>query len=102
MRSVLRLLTVVLVCGWTFAAGRTGFVRTVKAQRPASAASEPAFSPQPILNKYCVGCHNQNLRTAGLALDILSESDFAAHAETWENVVRKLRAGAMPPPGAPR
>jgi mono/diheme cytochrome c family protein len=54
------------------------------------------------LEKYCVTCHNQRLKTAGLALDTLSLTEVPAHAETWEKVIRKLRTGLMPPAGLPR
>ncbi len=56
----------------------------------------------PFLNQYCVGCHNRKLKTAGLMLDELQAGPVADNAETWEKVVRKLRAGMMPPAGAPR
>src|SRR3954469_12621005 len=55
-----------------------------------------------ILDQYCVTCHNQKLKTGGLTLDNLDPARPADHAETWEKVVRKLRAGMMPPLGAPR
>ena len=64
-----------------------------------------AASPQParaVFDKYCVGCHNQRVKTAGLALDALDPAQAGEHAEAWEKVVRKLRTGAMPPPGRPR
>ena len=67
-----------------------------------------AQSPQPpagtraFLDQYCSGCHNQKLRTAGLALDTLSAQTPQTHAKTWEQVIAKLRSGAMPPPGSPR
>jgi hypothetical protein len=54
------------------------------------------------LDRYCIGCHNQKLKTAGLALDTLDPKQPATSAETWERVISKLRSGAMPPPGAPR
>ena len=50
----------------------------------------------------CVTCHNQRLKTGGLALDALDIANLQPHAETWENVVRKLRVGAMPPHGVRR
>src|SRR5262249_31095638 len=62
-------------------------------------------SPAPhraVLDKYCVGCHNQRQKTAGLMLDTLDVADVGGAAEIWEKVVRKLRSGAMPPPGMPR
>ncbi|MCU1340063.1 MAG: hypothetical protein JWO19_5644, partial [Bryobacterales bacterium] len=55
-----------------------------------------------LLDQYCVTCHNQRLKTAGLTLDTMDLSKVPADAETWEKVVRKLRTGAMPPPGMPR
>jgi hypothetical protein len=54
------------------------------------------------LDRYCVTCHNQRLRSGELALDSLDVSNVAPQAATWEKVVRKVRAGAMPPAGMPR
>jgi len=51
---------------------------------------------------YCVTCHNERARTGGLALDDPALADVAAHADVWERVVRKVRAGMMPPAGMPR
>jgi hypothetical protein len=42
------------------------------------------------------------LQTGGLALDKLDLAAMHDHAEVWEKVVRKLRAGMMPPTGMPR
>jgi cytochrome c551/c552 len=61
-----------------------------------------AQEPQALLNQYCVTCHNAKLQTGGLALDKLDLHRTGADAETWERVARKLRAGMMPPAGAPR
>ncbi|HEY7087572.1 MAG TPA: DUF1587 domain-containing protein, partial [Tepidisphaeraceae bacterium] len=55
-----------------------------------------------LINKYCVTCHNARLKTGGLMLDQLDLAHLADHAETGERVVRKLRAGMMPPSGMPR
>ena len=69
----------------------------------AAQAQEPNQSfDSALLERYCVTCHNQRLRTGGLALDDLDPSRVAVHAETLEKVVRKLRAGQMPPPARPR
>src|SRR5438128_11186389 len=54
------------------------------------------------VDRYCVGCHNSNLKTAGLALDTIGAESVDRHPEAWEKVVRKLRARYMPPPGVPR
>jgi mono/diheme cytochrome c family protein len=58
--------------------------------------------PAATINRYCVTCHNDRLKTAGLSLAGLDVEHPAANAETWEKVIRKLRTSAMPPPNAPR
>jgi hypothetical protein len=55
-----------------------------------------------VLDEYCVDCHNKQLKTANLMLDQLDLSHLGDHAEIGEKVVRKLRAGMMPPTGNPR
>jgi len=71
-------------------------------QEPSSAAA-PGVSPQrATLNRYCITCHNEKLRTADLLLDKADVENPGASAEIWEKVVRKLRARAMPPAGMPR
>ena len=59
---------------------------------------------QPMVTKYCIGCHNtRNPLPAGapLTLDKANFTDPGADAATWERVVKKLGVGAMPPQGAP-
>jgi mono/diheme cytochrome c family protein len=67
-------------------------------------AAPQAASPPPraVLDKYCVTCHNQRMKTGGLALDALDLSQLSEHTDVWEKVVRKIRTGAMPPVGRPR
>src|SRR5204862_4691125 len=55
-----------------------------------------------VLDQYCIKCHNQTAKTAGLALDRIDVSDPAANAEILEKVIVKLRAGSMPLVGNPR
>ena len=55
-----------------------------------------------VVDRYCLTCHNERLRTAGLALDGLDAARPDAHPELWERVIGRLRAGSMPPPGRPR
>jgi mono/diheme cytochrome c family protein len=57
---------------------------------------------QALVNRYCVTCHNSRLRTGGLSLDIRDATKVGDAPEIWEHVVRKLRAGAMPPSPSPR
>src|SRR5690242_18203035 len=54
----------------------------------------------PALNRYCVGCHNGQVKAGGFVLNPKTTID--QEPETWEKVVRKLRARYMPPAGLPR
>ncbi len=65
-------------------------------------AGGSAQSPRAVLDQYCVTCHNEKTKTAGLMLDKMDPARVAQNAEAWEKVVRKLRAGMMPPQGLPR
>ena len=55
---------------------------------------------QAAVNQYCVSCHNERTKTAGLMLDKLDFTNVAANADIWEKAVRKVRVGMMPPQGA--
>jgi len=55
-----------------------------------------------LVNKYCVSCHNDKLKTAGLALNRVDADNPYSSQETWEKVIAKLRSRAMPPPKLPR
>jgi hypothetical protein len=61
-----------------------------------------AFSARETLNRYCVSCHNETLKTAELMLDKVDVANPATNPELWEKVVRKLRIRAMPPPAMPK
>src|SRR5437867_2940467 len=57
---------------------------------------------QQVFQKYCLTCHNEQLKSGGLALDAILNKDISQNPEAWEKVVRKLRARYMPPAGMPR
>jgi Protein of unknown function (DUF1592)/Protein of unknown function (DUF1588)/Protein of unknown function (DUF1587)/Protein of unknown function (DUF1585)/Protein of unknown function (DUF1595)/Planctomycete cytochrome C len=75
---------------------------------PPASPTSPESLPGPIsperafLNQYCVSCHNTRLKTAGLTLDTLEVARVGDNPAVWEKVVRKLRAGMMPPAGSRR
>src|SRR5689334_24472753 len=54
-----------------------------------------------LITRYCVGCHNDKLKTAGVSLSALRPSDVGPDGATWEKVLRKVRTGEMPPLGLP-
>lgn len=85
-----------------FIAGAFFSVQNLAQQRQAASPSSDAAAPKAVLEQYCIICHNQRLRTAGLALDAVDVSKPGANSEVWERVIAKLRAGSMPPPGRPR
>ncbi|MDX1984402.1 MAG: DUF1592 domain-containing protein [Bryobacteraceae bacterium] len=58
------------------------------------AVSLRAQDVQPVLNRYCVTCHNASQRAGNL--DLRAPGD---QRELWEKVLDKLSTGRMPPPG---
>ena len=76
-----------------------------RAQTPAAVTENPSDAradTQAAIAKYCTTCHSERLKTAGLVLDPTSVARPGDQSETWEKVLRQLRAGTMPPPGAAR
>jgi hypothetical protein len=65
-------------------------------------AADAGVETQAAVEKYCTTCHNDRLKTAGLALNPAGIARPGDESETWEKVLRQLRAGTMPPPGAAR
>ncbi|MBA0085856.1 MAG: DUF1587 domain-containing protein, partial [Acidobacteria bacterium Pan2503] len=73
------------------------------AQQLAGSQALSAQSAQrALLDKYCVTCHSNTLRTGGVSVQSLDLLNVSESAEIWEKVIRKLRVGAMPPQGMPR
>jgi len=70
--------------------------------QPSTQASTGPSAHGAVIAKYCVSCHNSRTRTADLALDSLDVSDPSRDAAAWEKVIKKLRAGSMPPQGMPQ
>ena len=110
-----RLFTIA-VAGVLVAGGATGYL-AAKAPQAASTQAQPAtpvtaptapaaaaaVPPQKaLINRYCLGCHNQRTKSGNLRLDELDVMNVAQNSDTWEKVVRKVGAGMMPPSGMPR
>jgi hypothetical protein len=63
----------------------------------------PLLAPAASLpDQYCAGCHNAKLKSGGLNLAAVDPAHPERDAAQWEKVIVKLRAGMMPPAGAPR
>ena len=67
-----------------------------------SCGRDPAVEHAAAVSAACIDCHNAIDQTAGLDLEAVDFDAIAADAEIWEKVVRKLRAGMMPPVDGPR
>jgi mono/diheme cytochrome c family protein len=67
-----------------------------------SAAAQTPAAEQALITQYCVGCHSQRAKVGGLVLEGLDAARPGEHQDVWEKVIRKLRAGLMPPAGARR
>ena len=67
-----------------------------------SAGASAKADASAVLSKYCITCHNDKRKTAGLMIDTLDLQRVGADAEVWEKIARKVRTHEMPPPGAPR
>ena len=78
---------------------------------PKAAAAYVGLQPLPtpsaatlteVVQRYCVVCHNDPMMTGNVSLQSFDVERAAERAETAERMIRKLRAGMMPPPGNPR
>ena len=89
-------------CAWLLASTAPVPTGAAAGRQVAGAPQANRISTSPAratLDRYCVTCHNDRLRTGGLTLAALDPSNVSGHAELWERVVRKLRTREMPPPG---
>src|SRR4051794_25210802 len=98
---------IVFACGLGLTA-QTPTRRTVPAKpRPALAASHTPSGPSAeeqsaLVKQYCAGCHSDRGKAGQLSLASFDMTQAAEHPEIGEKMIRKLRAGMMPPPGARR
>src|SRR2546423_3092432 len=80
--------------------------KTAVPQQQATAApvasSTSVAAQRALLDQYCVTCHNDKTKRANLTLEKLDLTTAGDQPELWEKVIRKLRAGVMPPPGLRR
>ena len=90
---------------WLAVAGAVTYVPAAARQAPASGQASPASPQRELLDRYCLTCHNGRLaaqRTVPASFEALNTHDVGRDAQVWEQVVRKLRLGMMPPAGRPR
>src|SRR5688572_6477978 len=101
-------LAVVLVGAWWMVADDRAGSATSRSDLVAFHAATPPAAPlnpatlDEVVRQYCVVCHNDQLLTGNLSLQTFTVAQAGAQADVAERMIRKLRAGMMPPPGAPR
>jgi len=61
-----------------------------------------AYGQRALVNQYCLGCHNQRLKTGGVSLEGLDPALAGDNTDIWERVLRQVSTGQMPPPKLPR
>jgi Protein of unknown function (DUF1592)/Protein of unknown function (DUF1588)/Protein of unknown function (DUF1585)/Protein of unknown function (DUF1587)/Protein of unknown function (DUF1595) len=108
MKARFTSMPVLYVALWALVAVQVSHV-SAQGQRPSTeqapsgtSASTARVELRPTLDKYCVSCHNDRLKTGNLTLQSGDVDLVAVHPDVWEKVARKLRTHEMPPPGRPR
>jgi hypothetical protein len=69
---------------------------------PSRSEAMPAEDLTAVVQQYCVVCHNDQALTGNLTLQAFDVAAAGTQAPIAEKMIRKLRAGMMPPPGLPR
>ncbi len=72
---------------------------------PAVVSAQQRVDTRAFMKQYCINCHTQQAKQRGTVPVTFDDLDFVnigRNGRTWEQVVRKMRAGVMPPSGMPR
>jgi hypothetical protein len=105
MRTVVYAGTAIALCGTVLVAGqttRTPLPRPAVAHAPSTASALPIDAQNKLVAQYCATCHSEKGHAGELSLASFDAAKVTEHADVGEKMIRKLRAGMMPPPGARR
>src|SRR5262245_43401676 len=101
--------TLVLGCVATMSLALVLYGKSAGQQNQSAIPSAESVAAQKaIVTQYCMTCHSDKAKAAGMDsarkinFDTLDIAHLEKNAETWELIVRKLRAGMMPPSGMKR
>src|SRR4030095_134083 len=104
MKKILFVIGSIMITSLVFAVhGQTG-----RPEQAAAPSAEAVAAQKAIIAQYCVTCHSDKAKNAGMDsarkinFDTLDLAHVKKDGETWERIVRKLRAGMMPPASARR
>src|SRR5262245_436129 len=92
---------VLAACGWLGCAA-VQMQAAPKPQAPAPLLPASAPAARQTIDQFCVPCHSQRLKTGGLVLEKIDLDAIGQSPELWEKVIRKVKAGVMPPQNARR
>ena len=73
-----------------------------KADAPPTAPHSPAAIANELLSDYCSSCHHDGKKSGGVSFETFDAAKAAENADLSERMIKKLRTGLMPPPGAKR
>jgi mono/diheme cytochrome c family protein len=107
MRRLSFAISGVLIFGAAVIADNTSAKRQTSRVKPAMAVAHKTAtlsveSQGALVQQYCAGCHSEKGKPGGLSLANFDPARIEENAEVVEKMIRKLRAGMMPPPGARR
>src|SRR5215510_14272403 len=80
---------------------RTTQPQTAPVKQPLPAVNlMPVDARNAFVKQYCAGCHNETVKSGGMTLTSLDMAHPELNGELAEKMIRKLRAGMMPPANA--
>jgi Protein of unknown function (DUF1592)/Protein of unknown function (DUF1588)/Protein of unknown function (DUF1587)/Protein of unknown function (DUF1585)/Protein of unknown function (DUF1595) len=77
-------------------------VAAVAESSPTPAAAMPVAAQRELIDRYCMKCHNFTDYAGGIEFEVFDPGSAYEDAPVAEKMLRKLRAGMMPPAGKPR
>jgi len=106
-KSVVAVATAVLTWGLSVStlALQSSVVTTERNDAPIQTTAGTAMSldaQSALVKQYCTGCHSDSAKAGGLTLASFDPARVDQNAPVAEKMIRKLRAGLMPPPAARR
>src|SRR6185503_18477503 len=103
VRRVPRVQATLTLAGALFVVSLANVFTAPQAPKALQAPQAPQMDAEKQLatiNQYCVACHNDRAKTAGVSFQGLTAESIGQRAEVFEKAVRKMRGRVMPPPGA--
>jgi cytochrome c553 len=91
-----------ITCGFLVAFAAVAFAASQTATINQAAGPSDSEAAQAVVSRTCAACHNERTRSGGLSLESFAVASAGEHPDITEKMIRKLRAGLMPPAGTRR